>query len=279
MRLGRAAVLAAAPVWALGAGVPTALAGDLPPAVIELAERTLPDYELPNAAGHIGFGDFDADGREDVAALLRGADDWELVVFRRVEEKRYQADVIDRFPGDDRAFKRRLTPSDLRLEVTAPGAALELDGTLIDANGVDTEGNVAALALLLPAAERTALVFKWDPAHNLFGASRVRLAAAPAATTCAHDPQSGKPNPFGMRAFVTVEQQDGNTVFVYEQLPENLTSPAPATLAIRRELVFYETPIEQARALMREDPSYYQELTGDDDPAGFAPVDDSLVCR
>ncbi len=255
------------------------LASDLPPGVVDVAEQALPGYVLPSTAEpdspHVGFGDFDANGLEDVVALLQGNDDWQLVVFRQMDSERYQTNVIEQFPGDDRAFKTRLPADDLELEALAKGETLEIDGKAIEG----TTADAASLVLHLPAAEQTALQFTWNQDHQLFGASRLRLAAAANATTCAYDPQSGEPNPLGSRAFVTVEEQDGSTVIVYERFPENLAGTAPATIATRRALTFHQTSIDQARAFMREEPIYYRELTGDDDPAGFAPVDASLTCQ
>ncbi|MGI9418466.1 MAG: hypothetical protein ACR2RA_11570 [Geminicoccaceae bacterium] len=262
-------------VCALGACATPTLADHPPRAVTDQIERTLPDYSWRENDRHIGFGDFDANGLDDVAMLLSGSDDWQLVVFRQMEDERYQTDVIEQFPGNDHAFKQRFPPDDLAIEAVAKGGALDLDGTIID----DAATDAASLALRLPAAEQTALLFKWNPAQQLFGTSRLRLAEAPSGTSCAYDPQSGVPNPLGMRAFVTVEERDGNTTFVYERFPETLEGVAPATLAMKRELVFHQTPIDQARALMREQPSYYQQLTDDDDPAGFAPIDATLVCQ
>ena len=264
---------------ALAGGVPAA-AGELPAGVVALVDDTLPGYHLPSAemdGSHVARADFDADGRDDVAALLAGAADWQLAIFRQREPDHYQAVVIDRFPGDDRDFRERLSIDQLALDAVPKGAALEIDGAIVE----DAAVNAASLVLRLPPAEASALLFQWDPAHDLFGTTRLRLAAAPASAgkVCAYDPDSGLPNPLGMRAFVTVSEEAGNTIFVYEKFPETLAGSAPATLAIRRELVFHQTPIEQARALMLNEPGYYQDLTGDDDPAGFVPLDATLTCN
>lgn len=259
---------------ALGGGCPSALADEVPPAVARHAGQTLPGYQLPATAHHVAVGDFDADGRNDVALLLEGTEDWQLAVFRRQNGERYSTDLIEQFPGNDRDFKHRYAARDLTLDVIAPGSEQILDGTVIDS----AASNAAGLVLRLPPGEQTALLYRWDPAHHLFGAARLHLAAA-AATACAYDPQSGRPNPLGMRAAVTLEEQGGNTSVIYEQFPEQLPGSAPATLSTKRELVFYETPIEQARALLLDDPGYYRTLTDDDDPAGFAPVDATLLCQ
>jgi hypothetical protein len=274
---GRAARLALGwmLVCMLGACSEVSRADHAPPVVAEHIEQMMPGYAWRENDRHIGFGDFDANGLDDVAMLLIGPEDWQLVVFRQVGSERYEADVIEQFPGSDREFKRRFPPDDLLLETVARGTPLELDGAIID----DAAEDAASLALRLPADEQTAFLFKWNKAQQLFGTTRLRLAAASSGTTCAYDPKSSLPNPLGMRAFVTVEERDGDTTVVYERFPETLNGVTPVTLATRRELVFYETPIDQARALMREEPSYYHQLTGDDDPSGFAPIDATLICK
>jgi len=269
---------ACALVAALVANSSVTLAGELPAGVAEGIEQALPGYNLPSAeqqhVQHIGKGDFDANGMDDFAVLLRGEDDWQLAMALQSADS-YQVGVIDQFPGNDSEFRRRFPLDDLRLEVVTPGTEHAIGGATVD----NTQSSSASLALRLPEDERTALLFKWDPDHRLFGTTRLHLAALTTPRTCAYDPQSGKPNPLGTRAFVNLEEQDGNTTVIYEQFPQNLLGAAPATLAVRRELVFHQTPIEQARTLMRDEPSYYRELTGDDDPAGFALLDASLACQ
>jgi len=98
--------------------------------------------------------------------------------------------------------------------------------------------------------------------------------------TCAYSPESGQPNPLGMRAFVTAVEQDGNTTFRFEQFPTPVGSERPGvTIASRRELVFYGVGADQARQLMLNDSSYYSELLGYTSPKGFAEVNAVLVCQ
>lgn len=98
---------------------------------------------------------------------------------------------------------------------------------------------------------------------------------------CQYDPESGVPNPLGMRAYITVTEEDGNTTFLFEQFPSNVGG-APeiaATIASRREMTFYNIGIDQARQIMLQQPDYYSELVGYSDPEGFAPVDQVLTCQ
>ncbi len=99
-------------------------------------------------------------------------------------------------------------------------------------------------------------------------------------TICAFDANSGKQNPLGMRAFVSIRESDGNTTFVYEQFPSPVGgSRSAVTIAQRRELTFYSTNIAAARQQMLDTPTYYTTLLGSDTPEDFAPVNAVLTCR
>ena len=116
---------------------------------------------------------------------------------------------------------------------------------------------------------------------GFFGAWLFLLLVAPSANaapkSCSYDPNSGKPNPLGMRAYITVETKEGNTVFVYEQFPSIVAEKI--TISNRRELVFYGINIKKARQILLKNPKYYSELVGYQDPDGFAPVNAALICH
>jgi hypothetical protein len=99
-------------------------------------------------------------------------------------------------------------------------------------------------------------------------------------TNCAFDPNSGKENPLGMRAFVTIRESEGNTTFIYEQLPAPVgITGSRVTIAQRRELTFFYTALADARQQMLETPAYYTTLLGSEaPPEGFAPVNAVLTC-
>jgi hypothetical protein len=101
--------------------------------------------------------------------------------------------------------------------------------------------------------------------------------------TCAYNSDSGKPNPLGMRAFVTVVEVSGDTTFTFEQFPSNLgisDSPA-ATISQQRRLTLYKTDISKARALLLKNPRYYEELLGykPDANLGYQQLDALLLCK
>jgi hypothetical protein len=102
-------------------------------------------------------------------------------------------------------------------------------------------------------------------------------------TACAFDPSLGKPNPLGMRSFISITEAGGNTTFVYEQFPSPVSvtggSGAPVTIAQRRTMIFYNTPVAAARQQMLSVPTYYTTLLGSAAPDGFAPVNAVLTCR
>ncbi|HEY9845606.1 MAG TPA: hypothetical protein V6D03_05350 [Candidatus Caenarcaniphilales bacterium] len=80
-----------------------------------------------------------------------------------------------------------------------------------------------------------------------------------------------------MRSYITAKEDSGNTTFVYEQFPSQVGENI--TIANRRELVFYKTNIQKARALLLKNKNYYSALVGYEDPQGFSPINSTLVCR
>ena len=95
--------------------------------------------------------------------------------------------------------------------------------------------------------------------------------------TCQFDPESGKPNPLGMRAYITITEKEGNTYVVFEQFPSNVADKI--TIANKREMILSETPLDTARVILLQNPDYYSELVGYEDPEGFAPVNEVLTCQ
>lgn len=105
------------------------------------------------------------------------------------------------------------------------------------------------------------------------------VAWAEPSRTCHFDPELGKPNPLGMRSYISITEEDSNTTFLFEQFPSNVgDGSVPVTLATNRMLTFYETDLDQARQLMLNNSDYYSELVGYPDPEGFAPMDAVLTC-
>jgi hypothetical protein len=101
--------------------------------------------------------------------------------------------------------------------------------------------------------------------------------------TCAYNPDSGKPNPLGMRSFVTVVEVSGDTTFTFEVFPSNLgiKDGPPATIAQQRKLTLYKTDITKARALFLKNPQYYEELLGSKPSAdmGYKQIDALFLCK
>jgi hypothetical protein len=101
------------------------------------------------------------------------------------------------------------------------------------------------------------------------------------AATCAFDTGMGKPNPLGMRAYITAVEINGDTTFTYEQFPSNVSGETgvPATIAQERKLTFYKTDVTKARDLMLKNPVYYEELVGFKDAARFKEVNELMRCQ
>lgn len=97
--------------------------------------------------------------------------------------------------------------------------------------------------------------------------------------TCSYDPQSGKPNPLGMRTFITAIEKDNNSIFVYEQFPSIVSGDRPVTIENKRTLTLYQTTIEEAITILKENPDYYSELVGYRDNEGFVQFDDVFQCQ
>lgn len=100
--------------------------------------------------------------------------------------------------------------------------------------------------------------------------------SAIASPICRYDPNKGA-NPLGMRTYITITQQGKDTVFTYEQFPGRIAEKV--TIAQQRQLTFHEMNIDKSRQVLRQNPQYYSELVGYDDPNGFAIVDAVLSCR
>jgi hypothetical protein len=107
-------------------------------------------------------------------------------------------------------------------------------------------------------------------------------------TLCTYDTGLDIPNPLGMRAFITIREVDGNSIFVYNQFPSIVASSRPtppADISSERTLTLYETPLAEARQLLIDDPTYYAALLGTENAEslsgenGFKPVNDTLTCQ
>ncbi|MBE9178332.1 hypothetical protein IQ268_06990 [Oculatella sp. LEGE 06141] len=118
-------------------------------------------------------------------------------------------------------------------------------------------------------------------ALSLAATSAVAQDATAAPTrVCAYNPNSGIPNPLGMRAFVSATESGGNTTFTFEQFPSPVGGGSqPVTIASQRTLTIYGVGVENARQLLLANPDYYSELLGYPSEAGFAAVNEVLVCQ
>lgn len=106
-------------------------------------------------------------------------------------------------------------------------------------------------------------------------------------TVCAFNPEGDLVNPLGMRAFLTISEIDGDSVFVYEQFPSTVASSddverGAATIESVRTLTLFDTSIDEARQQVVDDPIYFAELTGISVDAigdeGFSEINEALSC-
>jgi hypothetical protein len=102
-----------------------------------------------------------------------------------------------------------------------------------------------------------------------------------ATTQCQIQPRAGQPSPLAMRALFTLESNSGGTVTAtYTNLPTPVgVAPPPVTIEQTRKLVFYKTTIPAVRQRMLRERALFTELLGFDEPGGFKPFNDLLVCR
>lgn len=57
----------------------------------------------------------------------------------------------------------------------------------------------------------------------VFGWNNQQVRSTERHITCSYNPQSGKPNPLGMRTFITAIEETGNSTFIYEQFPSTVS--------------------------------------------------------
>lgn len=100
-------------------------------------------------------------------------------------------------------------------------------------------------------------------------------------TQCQIQPREGQPSPLAMRALFTLEStRDGSVTAVYTNLPTPVgADQPPVTIEQTRKLVFYKTTIPAVRQRMLKNRALFNELIGFDEPTGFKPFNDLLVCK
>lgn len=104
-------------------------------------------------------------------------------------------------------------------------------------------------------------------------------AITPPTQSCAYDPASGKPNPLGDRAALTIEETGGNTVFTYQEVPSRVNrGPSVVVVAPKREITLENTSLEAAKQILLNNPAFYNDLIGYESATGFGVVSASLSC-
>ena len=107
-------------------------------------------------------------------------------------------------------------------------------------------------------------------------------AAFGAKTTCFYDPNSSTPNPFGMRAYLSIVGDERSAAATYDVFPSNESSDpnVKATLEERRELKFYNLGLAAARRYLAKHPEVYHDLIDDEHPLMTYPqFDRHLSCK
>jgi hypothetical protein len=100
-------------------------------------------------------------------------------------------------------------------------------------------------------------------------------------TTCAYDPSSGVPNPFGMRAYLRITGDASNAVATYDIFPSMESfDNVKATIEERRQLRVYNVGVSGARRYLATHPQVYHDLIGYDHPSmSYPEFDKHLTCK
>lgn len=98
-------------------------------------------------------------------------------------------------------------------------------------------------------------------------------------TTCEYDPDAGRPNPLGERAFVRVEQVGSDAVFTYDRLLSVVRAGERITIESARRLVVYGRSVEAGRALLSTRDDLVETLFGESTPVPWSMIDAVLSCR
>lgn len=113
----------------------------LPPALSKFIANRFPDLRLPGRSDMTGgwaryskggsapyacWGDFNGDGRRDVALILLGREAWELLAFHARDDGGYDVLEPHGFPGAPGSFERAIPAQKLRLFTIKKGARLKV---------------------------------------------------------------------------------------------------------------------------------------------------------
>jgi hypothetical protein len=103
--------------------------------------------------------------------------------------------------------------------------------------------------------------------------------APPPVTVCAYDAtKTQRPNALGMRAYLSLVSNDDVTYVVYQHFQEPMGfTDARAWLETRKTLHFHAMKLSEVRALLKRDPRYISELTGN--KTAYSAIDATLTCR
>ncbi len=97
--------------------------------------------------------------------------------------------------------------------------------------------------------------------------------------SCSFDPASGKSNPLGDRAAITINEINGDTTFTYQEIPSRSNrGPSVVVVSPKREITLENTGLDAAKQVLLENPEYYNDLIGYPSANGFGSVNNSLSC-
>lgn len=151
----------------------------LPDSLIQFVKRNIPDFHIPTKkdmhgnwaayikTGELPFmckGDFDGNGKVDFALLLIGTEEWRLFSFHQVEDNKYEAIAIKRFPGPNKAYMKS-PPQRFRLQCLKAGETLVFNNTPVDTSKRKLD---SIIFLDLDNSDRV-LQFRWSMKYKFYG--------------------------------------------------------------------------------------------------------------
>lgn len=134
------------------------------PGPADLVEGWIPESDHAEPA-FACRGDFNGDGRQEIATFLLAPDRWRLVAAHH-DGGSYIIHSLDRFPGRDEIFTRENPPQRFRLWTLNAGSALVVEGSDYDRSRHQFDSIVLTLS-----APSGSMQYRWRDRRRAYVAS------------------------------------------------------------------------------------------------------------
>ena len=125
-------------------------------------------YPKKDAVPYACWGDFNGDGRIDVALILIGNDGWRTLAFHRITGNTWEWLRLEGFPGPHGAFNQRYPAQDFRLYTLKAGMKLKLGAWVIESSLYQFDSITFSILMDDPGKLWR---FTWGPKRNRYGVS------------------------------------------------------------------------------------------------------------